>query len=130
MDGRRGIRHLALGISEKSESPRLKTQDPRPGARINLDLLAELCETPGFPGRVERVRNLIRKHIKSLFDNSRTDSMGSLICTRNPTSTKKSKSAVRVMIAAHMDKIGFYVSHVDDLGYLWVNPAAVVVGTR
>lgn len=79
---------------------------------------------------MERVRNLIRKHTKSLFDNSRTDSMGSLICTRNPTSTKKSKSAVWVMIAAHMDEIGFYVSHVDDLGYLWVNPAAVVVGTR
>jgi endoglucanase len=27
------------------------------------------------------------------------------------------------MIAAHMDEIGFYVRHVDDNGFVWVNPA-------
>ena len=52
---------------------------------LNTDLFRRLCETPGIPGREERVRELIKKEIKGLFDSTRTDSMGSLICTRKPT---------------------------------------------
>jgi tetrahedral aminopeptidase len=88
---------------------------------LNLPLLQRLCETPGIPGREERLRELIRKEVKPLFDETRVDAMGSLICTRKPTA--KSKGAKRVMLAAHMDEIGFYVRYVDDQGFLWVNPA-------
>ncbi|MCA9284835.1 MAG: M20/M25/M40 family metallo-hydrolase [Phycisphaerales bacterium] len=99
---------------------------------LNVELLRRLCETPGVPGREERVRDLIRKEIKGLFDEVRVDAMGSLICTRKPTQkpTQKSRgrrgagaAAPRVMLAAHMDEIGFYVRHVDDKGFLWLNPA-------
>lgn len=92
---------------------------------MNTTLLKNLCETPGVPGREERVRDLIKKEIKGLFDEVRTDPMGSLICTRKATSKTKAKkrSATKIMIAAHMDEIGFYVRHVDDNGFLWVNPA-------
>lgn len=91
---------------------------------LNTDLFRRLCETPGIPGREERVRELIKKEIKGLFDSTRTDSMGSLICTRKPTrKTAGRKKPTRVMVAAHMDEIGFYVRHVDDDGFLWINPA-------
>ena len=91
---------------------------------MRIDLLRQLCETPGVPGREERVRSLIQKHVKGLFDNIRTDPMGSLICTRKPTANGKPGSKpTRVMIAAHMDEIGFYVRHVDEKGFIWVNPA-------
>ncbi len=93
---------------------------------MDLDLLRRLCETPGIPGREARVRSLIEKTVKGLFDEVRTDPLGSLICTRKPSGGKgkaKAKRATRVMIAAHMDEIGFYVKHVDDKGFLWVNPA-------
>lgn len=102
----------------------------------NLDLLKRLCETPGVPGREERVRALIEKEVKGLFDEVITDAMGSLICTRHPRAGKgkkggakksgKSKGSdrpLRVMLLSHMDEIGFYVSHVDDKGFLWVNNA-------
>jgi putative aminopeptidase FrvX len=52
--------------------------------------------------------------------------MGSLICTRKPMVTSRgSRSAkpTRVLVAAHMDEIGFYVRHVDDNGFLWLNAA-------
>ena len=78
-----------------------------------------MCETPGVSGREERVRALIEKHIDGLFDEVRSDAMGSLICTRRASSG----DATRVMVAAHMDEIGFYVCHVDEDGFLWVNPA-------
>ncbi|MFT5423786.1 MAG: putative aminopeptidase FrvX [Phycisphaerales bacterium] len=88
---------------------------------MNIELLKNLCETPGVPGREERVRALIQKEIKGLFDETRVDPMGNLICTRNPT--KKSKSPKTVMLACHMDEIGFYVRHIDDKGFLWLDAA-------
>jgi endoglucanase len=89
---------------------------------MNIDLLRKLCETPGVPGREERVRKLIEGEIGELFDSVETDAMGSLICTRKPTASSAA-GAPKVMIAAHMDEIGFYVRHVDDSGFIWVNPA-------
>ncbi|MCA9295436.1 MAG: M42 family peptidase, partial [Phycisphaerales bacterium] len=92
---------------------------------MKLSMLKELCETPGVPGREERVRDVIRKHIKGMFDTVEEDALGSLICTKKPTRAAgaKKKSPTRVMIAAHMDEIGFYVRHIDDKGFLWLNPA-------
>ncbi len=89
---------------------------------LNIDLLRLLCETPGIPGREERLRQLIEGEIDGLFDDVHADAMGSLICTRKATKSGD-KNATRVMIAAHMDEIGFYVRHIDDNGFIWVNPA-------
>ncbi len=93
---------------------------------MNTNLLRELCETPGIPGREERVCDVVKNHIKGLFDSVQTDPMGSLICSRKPKgagSGGRTRKLTRVMIAAHMDEIGFYVRHVDDRGFIWVNPA-------
>jgi endoglucanase len=91
------------------------------GDGVNIDLLKRLCETPGVPGREERVRALIEKEIKPIFDKIETDAMGSLICTRQSRSGKK--GATRVMLLCHMDEIGFYVSHISDKGFVFVDPA-------
>lgn len=85
---------------------------------MNIDLLKTLCETPGVPGREHRVRDLIKAEAESLFDEIRTDAMGSLVCTRKG----KGASPERVMLACHMDEIGFLVSHVSDKGFINVQP--------
>jgi len=106
---------------------------------MDIDLFRRLCETPGIPGREERVRALIAKETKGLFDSCTTDAMGSYICTRKPTRKAAGKTAgkttgkstgtpastkpLRVMLAAHMDEIGFFVRHIDENGMIWVNPA-------
>lgn len=99
---------------------------------MNIDLLKRLCETPGVPGREERVRDLIRAEIAGLFDDVTTDAMGSLICRRGPRHASKSKgtkakpptgSPRRIMQLCHMDEIGFHVRHIDDKGFIWVDPA-------
>lgn len=97
---------------------------PRPlpvyiSPRMNLQLLKRLNETPGIPGREERVRELLTAECKDLFDTITTDAMGNLIATRK---TKK-KDAKRVLLACHMDQIGFYVKHVDDKGWIRLNEA-------
>ncbi|HHN77957.1 MAG TPA: M42 family peptidase, partial [Phycisphaerales bacterium] len=60
---------------------------------MNIDLLKRLCETPGVPGREERVRDLIMGEIKGLFDSVETDAMGSLICRRSPRTAGKGKAS-------------------------------------
>jgi putative aminopeptidase FrvX len=105
-------------------------------AKLNIDLLKRLCETPGVPGREERVRAVIEGEVRGLFDEVRTDPMGSLICRRGPRSRARAKPKkgarrssggngrpTRVMLLCHMDEIGFYVTHVDEKGWLWMNPA-------
>lgn len=94
----------------------------------NLDLLKRLCETPGVPGREERVRALIETEVKGLFDSMETDAMGSLICRRSPRVGKGKRKAgtakpKRVMLLCHMDEIGFYVTAIDKNGFLWMNAA-------
>ena len=82
----------------------------------NFELLQRLCETPGVPGREEQIRALIVREMTPLVDEIRVDKMGSVI------GTKKGMDGPTVMIAAHMDEIGFIVKHVDDKGFLRVQP--------
>ena len=89
-----------------------------------MKLLEKLALTPGVPGREHRVRKLIQSEIKGLFDDVHTDPMGSLICVRKAkpkSGARAKKNPVRVMLAAHMDQIGFMVRHIDDKGFLRVN---------
>jgi tetrahedral aminopeptidase len=92
---------------------------------LNIDLLKRLCETPGIPGREERVRALIEREVEGLFDEVTTDVMGSLLCRRSPRAETKVpiENPTKVMLLCHMDEIGFYVSHISDKGFVYVNAA-------
>lgn len=79
---------------------------------MNQKLLAEICKTPGAPGYEERVRKVVLREIKSLCDSVEVDNMGNVYAFR------KGKSDKAVMIGAHMDEIGFMVTHIDDQGFL------------
>lgn len=86
-------------------------------AEAGLELLRRLSEVAGVPGREERVRELIRGELEGVVDELREDALGNLIAVRRA----EGEDAKRVMVAAHMDEIGFYVKHVDDKGFLRVH---------
>ena len=79
---------------------------------INVELLAEICEVAGAPGFEQRVREIVLREVTPLVDEISTDNMG------NITAVKKGKEPKKVMIGAHMDEIGFIVTHIDDNGFL------------
>jgi len=84
--------------------------------KINVELLAKICETAGAPGFETRVRELVLSEIKGHVDEVEVDNMG------NVYAIKKGKdSSKRVMIGAHMDEIGFMVKHIDEEGFLRFN---------
>ena len=89
-----------------------------------FELLERLTTTPGIPGREHRIRALILKEIEEIFDDISVDPLGSIIARKDPLTKKNMavKNAPKVMLAAHMDQIGFMVSHIDDKGFLYVNP--------
>lgn len=79
---------------------------------INTKLLSKICTTPGAPGFEQKVRALVTAELKGLVDEIQTDNMGNVYAIKKGTSNK------RVMIGAHMDEIGFIVTHIDDNGFI------------
>ena len=79
---------------------------------INIQLLAEICETPGVSGFEQKVRELVLRELKGLVDEITIDNMG------NITALKKGLKRKKIMAAAHMDEIGFMITHIDDKGFL------------
>ena len=86
-------------------------------SELNFGLLKRLCETPGIPGREEQMRRLVADEMRPLTDTIDVDAMGSVIGFK-----KGAQDGPRVMIAAHMDEIGFMVKHIDDKGFVRLNP--------
>lgn len=81
--------------------------------KTDVKLLAQICEVAGVPGHEQRVRELVLKNIKDIADTIESDNLG------NVYAIKKGKdSSKRVMVAAHMDEIGFMVKHIDSNGFI------------
>jgi endoglucanase len=80
---------------------------------INTKLLAEICEVAGAPGHEQRVREIVLREIKPIVDDIKIDNMGNVVAFR------KGKERKKVMVAAHMDEIGFIVTHIDDKGFIY-----------
>ncbi|MBL4710125.1 MAG: M42 family metallopeptidase [Flavobacteriales bacterium] len=79
---------------------------------VNVALLKSICEIAGAPGFEQRIRELVIKEITPLVDEVHVNNMG------NVYAIKKGKQSKRVMIGAHMDEIGFIVTHIDENGFV------------
>lgn len=90
---------------------------------LNFELMKSLSETPGVPSREEAIREVIIEAMRPLVDEIRIDAIGNAIGIRHPRGHKVPGAPVRrVLIAAHMDEIGFLVRHVDKKGFLRLQP--------
>jgi tetrahedral aminopeptidase len=96
---------------------------------LNLELLKRLCESPGIPGREDTIRAIVVEEMRPLFDDLSVDIMGNVV------GVKRGNGGPKVMIAAHIDEIGFLVKHIDDQGFIRLQPvggfdARVLVAQR
>lgn len=78
-----------------------------------LDMFKNLTEAKGIPGFEKDVRNLIKGYISEYVDEVTTDNLGSLICKK-----MGNEDGPKVMLAGHMDEIGFLVTNIDDNGFI------------
>lgn len=82
----------------------------------SLAFLKDLLETPSPSGFERPVQDVVRAWARPFADEVRTDRHGNVVAVRNPGGQP------RIMLAGHCDQIGLMVQHVDDNGYLYVQP--------
>ncbi len=83
---------------------------------VDLGLLRAIIEAPGVSGyEFLGIRDTVIEALKDYVDDIRIDKLGNVIA-------HKKGEGPKVMIAAHMDKIGVMVNHVDKNGYLHIVP--------
>lgn len=81
------------------------------------EVLRKLIEIPGPSGREDAIRDQVARYLEPHVDKLWIDTWGNLIGYK-----KGSRGNGKVMIAAHMDEIGLFVSHIEDDGFLRVLP--------
>ncbi|MEM7548717.1 MAG: M42 family metallopeptidase [Bacteroidota bacterium] len=84
---------------------------------VDISLFSQICKEPGAPGYEKKIRDLVLKTVEPFCDELSVDNMGNVIALK-----KGKDSSKRVMAAAHMDEIGFIVTHIDDKGFVRFQP--------
>lgn len=68
-----------------------------------------------MPGQEDAIRQIVYRELHGCCD-VQVDAMGNVICSR--TATIPVTHPRKLMLAAHMDEIGFIVKHIDDKGFI------------
>ncbi|MBN2579469.1 MAG: M42 family metallopeptidase [Pirellulales bacterium] len=94
-----------------------------------LKFFKDLLNTPSPSGYESPLQQIVRDYVADFSDEVRTDLHGNVIVVKNPG------APLRVMYAGHCDQIGLIVQHIDDEGFLYVQPIGgwdpqVLIGQR
>ncbi len=80
-----------------------------------IELLSRLCSAHGVSGREDDICKVISDELSGIADNIHIDKNNNVIAKIG--STEK----YNIMLDAHIDQIGFIVTHIDDNGFLKVS---------
>jgi putative aminopeptidase FrvX len=75
-------------------------------------LLEKLCNAVGVSGDEGAVRKIVREEVEAHADEITVDALGSVLVTKKG----RGRNRLRVMLAAHMDEIGFMLTSDDGKG--------------
>lgn len=81
-----------------------------------FDLIKKFTTAFSVTGEEGMLRSVIEKEITPFVDRVSTDPMGNLIAFKKGENSDK-----KLMIAAHMDEIGFVVTYIEDNGFIRVS---------
>ncbi|MDR7237472.1 M42 family metallopeptidase [Neobacillus drentensis] len=82
-----------------------------------LTMLKELTDAKGIPGNEREVREVMRKYIEPFADEITNDGLGSLIAKK-----VGKEGGPKIMVAGHLDEVGFMITQIDDKGFLRFQP--------
>ncbi|MBL6991323.1 MAG: M20/M25/M40 family metallo-hydrolase [Bacteriovoracaceae bacterium] len=83
-----------------------------------MKLLEKLCQAAAIPGREQEVIDIMQKELKKTCHKVTIDDIGNVTALHRPYK----KNAKNVLIAGHMDEIGFIVSYIDKSGFIRFSP--------
>ncbi|MFC0188623.1 M42 family metallopeptidase [Fictibacillus aquaticus] len=76
-----------------------------------LALMQELTNTQGPPGFEARIQAVMKKHLSSVTDQIVKDNLGSI-------AGKIGENGPKILLAGHLDEVGFMVTHITKDGFL------------
>lgn len=82
---------------------------------MRMELLKQLCETPGLPGAEDPVKQIVISNLREFTQEINEDALGNVIA-------HIPGNGPRLVMDAHMDEVGFMVNHIDQRGFLRLTP--------
>jgi len=79
-----------------------------------LTMLKELTDARGISGNEKEAREVMKKYITPYATEVYTDNIGSLIAKKVGQA-----DGPKVMVAGHLDEVGFMITRIDDNGFLY-----------
>jgi endoglucanase len=83
--------------------------------KANYQLMKELTETEGLPGFEERIYKVMKRKIQSHVEKVHSDHLGSIV-------GQLGNAEPKILLAGHLDEVGFIVSGITKNGYLRFRP--------
>ncbi len=87
----------------------------------SLQFLKTMLETPSPSGYEAQIQKVVRDWAQNYADEIHTDRHGNLHCIRKGSHSNSGKTR-KLMLAGHCDQIALMVQHIDENGYLYVQP--------
>ena len=107
-----------------------KTRPSRPAVRISaaqLKLLERLSNACAVSGDEAEVRKIVLEEVRPLADEVMVDALGNVLATRRgKTEMPGGRARLRVMLAAHMDEVGFMITRDEEDGIFRFEPVGGV----
>jgi endoglucanase len=86
-----------------------------------MKLLKRLSEAFGGSGHEDEVAKIVQSELRPLCQRVSRDALGNVVGFK--PGTARAPARRKIMLAGHMDEIGFMVSHIDKHGFLRIQPA-------
>ncbi|GAA0426421.1 MAG: M42 family metallopeptidase [Bacillota bacterium] len=83
-----------------------------------LTMLKELTDAKGIPGNEKEPRKIMKNYISPYADEVFYDNLGSLIAQKTGE-----ENGPKIMVAGHLDEVGFMVTRIDDNGFIYFQTA-------
>ncbi len=84
------------------------------------EYLSQLDAIHGVSGDEARVAAYMKEKLLPLSDECYADPLGNHVFVKRGT-----HPALKLMLAAHMDEIGFIIHYIDELGYAFITPVGI-----
>lgn len=97
---------------------------------MDIELAKKLSNAYGISGNEDNIQAIMEKELTCLTSNIKRDELGSLVFEKIGNST-----GPKIMLAAHMDEVGFIVKSIDEKGFIRFAPVGgwwshVLLGQR
>ncbi|MFH0827749.1 MAG: M42 family peptidase, partial [Candidatus Omnitrophota bacterium] len=81
-------------------------------------LLKKILDAAGVSGYEKEIAEIMKQELKKSCSDVIIDNFGNVIARKSPLAGARGKGRKKIMLAAHMDEVGFLVKHISKEGFI------------